>query len=159
MHHDAISRLGCTPLIASASSPTLSPRTAMTWDPCAASSCYLATSDRKNQSSPPGARWGVPWGATAVAVPRLCRRPESIELMPSFDWTWGSYPDRQFDERPVGTRAMAHRSSGVRRGPRSIMGVRVRVRIRGKEPTTGPLFGFFCSFILNPNFDLFIGLC
>jgi hypothetical protein len=74
----------------------------------------------------PGARWGVPWGATAVAVPRLCRRPESMELMRNFDWTRGSYPDRQFDERPVGTRAMAHRRSGVRRGPRSIVGVRLR---------------------------------
>jgi hypothetical protein len=24
---------------------------------------------------------------------------------------------------------------------------------------TRVLFGFFCSFLLNPNFDLFIGLC
>ncbi|PWZ09502.1 hypothetical protein Zm00014a_037016 [Zea mays] len=52
MRHDVISRLGCSPLIASASSPTLSPRTTMTWDPCAASSCYPATPERKNQSSP-----------------------------------------------------------------------------------------------------------
>jgi hypothetical protein len=24
---------------------------------------------------------------------------------------------------------------------------------------TRVLYGFFCSFLLNPNFDLFIGLC
>jgi hypothetical protein len=29
----------------------------------------------------------------------------------------------------------------------------------GPVRQTRVLFGFFCSFILNPNFDLFIGLC
>jgi hypothetical protein len=26
-------------------------------------------------------------------------------------------------------------------------------------PQTRVLFGFFCSYLLNPNFDLFISLC